>query len=103
LKLLHILPILLTLLILPGTAFAHESGIHLHTDIPSTNMAFAETVMDKDPFDVGLQFDSKPLDEAEQEKEDLSSLWVTCIVIVVGLLIARIAFQIVKKRIKRSN
>ena len=35
--------------------------------------------------------------------EDLTSLWTTCIVIVAGLLIARIAFQIVKKRIKRSN
>ena len=59
--------------------------------------------MDKDPFESGLQFDSKPLDEAQQEDQDLESLWVTCIVIVAGLLIARIAFQIVKKRIKRSN
>ena len=59
--------------------------------------------MDKDPFEAGMQFDSKPLDEAQQEDEDLTSLWTTCIVIVAGLLIARIAFQIVKKRIKRSN
>ena len=59
--------------------------------------------MDKDPFEAGLQFDSKPLDEAQQEDQDLESLWVTCIVIVAGLLIARIAFQVVKKRIKRSN
>ena len=88
---------------LPGAAFAHESGIHLHTDIPSTITAFAEITMDKDPFESGLQFDSKPLDEAQQEDQDLESLWTTCIVIVVGLLIARIAFQIVKKRIKRSN
>ena len=88
---------------LPGAAFAHESGIHLHTDIPSTTNAFAETTMDKDPFEAGMQFDSKPLDEAQQEDEDLTSLWTTCIVIVAGLLIARIAFQIVKKRIKRSN
>ncbi len=88
---------------LPGAAYAHESGIHLHTDIPSTITAFAEVTMDKDPFESGLQFDSKPLDEAQQEDQDLESLWTTCIVIVVGLLIARIAFQIVKKRIKRSN
>tara|TARA_B100000686_G_scaffold19066_1_gene17558 strand:+ start:1017 stop:1286 length:270 start_codon:yes stop_codon:yes gene_type:complete len=88
---------------LPGAAFAHESGIHLHTDIPSTIIVFAEVTMDKDPFEGGLQFDSKPLDEAEQDDQDLESLWTTCIVIVAGLLIARIAFQIVKKRIKRSN
>ena len=89
---------------LPSAAFAHESGIHLHTDIPSTITAFAEVTMDKDPFEGGLQFDSKPLDEAQQEEDqDLESLWTTCIVIVAGLLIARIAFQIVKKRIKRSN
>ena len=88
---------------LPGAAFAHESGIHLHTVIPSTITAFAEVTMDKDPFESGLQFDSKPLDEAQQEDQDLESLWTTCIVIVAGLLIARIAFQIVKKRIKRSN
>ena len=88
---------------MPGAAFAHESGIHIHTDIPSTTAAFAEITMDKDPFEAGMQFDSKPLDEAQQEDQDLESLWTTCIVIVAGLLIARIAFQIVKKRIKRSN
>ena len=71
------------------------------TILPSA--AFAETQMDTDPFAPGSQFDSKPLDEAQQEDQDLESLWTTCIVIVVGLLIARIAFQIVKKRIKRSN
>ena len=88
---------------MPGAAFAHESGIHLHTNMPSTTMAFVEITMDKDPLEGGLQFDSKPLDEAQQEDQDLESLWTTCIVIVAGLLIARIAFQIVKKRIKRSN
>ena len=102
-KLLHFIPLLLTLIILPGTAFAHESGIHLHTDIPSSINAFADITLDKDPFEAGLQFDSKPLDEAQQDDQDLESLWTTCIVIVAGLLIARIAFQIVKKRIKRSN
>ena len=102
-KSINFIPVLLILVILPGAAFAHESGIHLHTDIPSSINAFAEVTMDKDPFEAGLQFDSKPLDEAQQEDQDLESLWVTCIVIVAGLLIARIAFQVVKKRIQRSN
>ena len=102
-KSINFIPVLLILVILPGAAFAHESGIHLHTNMPSTTMAFAEITMDKDPLEGGLQFDSKPLDEAQQEDQDLESLWTTCIVIVAGLLIARIAFQIVKKRIKRSN
>ena len=68
---------------------------------PST--AFADTQMDTDPFTVGSQFDSKPLDEAEQDQEFLTSLWTTCIIIVVVALIARIAFQIVKKRMKKSE
>lgn len=85
LKLFYLLPILLAFAIIPTSAFA-------------------ETVMDKDPFQTGAQFDAKPLDEAEQEDEDLSALWTTCIVVVAGMLIARIVFQIVKKRMKqRSN
>ena len=59
--------------------------------------------MDTDPFTVGSQFDSKPLDEAEQDQQFLTDLWTTCIVIVVGAIIARIAFQIVKKRMKKSD
>ncbi len=66
-------------------------------------ISFAHADLDTDPFSPGTQFDSKPLDEAQQEDQDLESLWVTCIVIVAGLLIARIAFQVVKKRIQRSN
>ncbi len=68
---------------------------------PST--AFADTQMDTDPFTVGSQFDSKPLDEAEQDQKFLTDLWTTCIIIVVGAIIARIAFQIVKKRMKKSE
>ena len=49
-------------MVFPGAAFAHESGIHLHTDAPSTYIAFAETLMDKDVFAPGAQFDAKPLD-----------------------------------------
>ena len=71
------------------------------TILPSA--AFAETQMDKDPFAPGSQFDSKPLDEHEQDEQNLTDLWTICIVIVVGAIIARIAFQIIKKRMKKSN
>ena len=65
--------------------------------------AFAETQMDTDPFATGSQFDSKPLDEHQQDEQDMTDLWTICIIIVACLLIARIAFQIVKKRMKKSN
>ena len=71
------------------------------TILPSA--AFAETQMDTDPFATGSQFDSKPLDEHQQDEQDMTDLWITCIIIVVCLLIARIVFQIVKKRMKTSN
>ena len=71
------------------------------TILPTT--AFAETQMDTDPFATGSQFDSKPQDEHQQDEQDMTDLWTTCIVIVACLLIARIAFQIVKKRMKKSN
>ena len=71
------------------------------TILPTT--AFAETQMDTDPFATGSQFDSKPLDEHQQDEQDMTDLWITCIIIVACLLIARIAFQIVKKRMKKSN
>ena len=90
-------------MMLPGTVFAHESGMHIHTDIPSTNIAFAETVMDKDVFAPGAQFDSKPLDEAQQEQQDLTDIWTYSIIIVVGIIIARIVLQVVKKRMSRST
>ena len=89
-------------MVFPGTAFAHESGIHLHTDGPSTNIAFAETIMDKDVFAPGAQFDSKPLDEAQQE-EELTEIWTYAVIAVIGIIIARIAFQIVKKRMTRTT
>ena len=31
--------------------------------------------MDKDVFAPGAQFDSKPLDEAQQEDQDLADIW----------------------------
>ena len=67
------------------------------------SVAFAETVMDKDVFAPGAQFDSKPLDEAQQEQQDLTDIWTYSIIIVVGVIIARIAFQVVKKRMSRST
>ncbi len=66
-------------------------------------VAFAETVMDKDIFAPGAQFDSKPLDEAQQEDQDLADIWTYSIIIVVGVIIARIVLQIVKKRMSRTT
>ena len=70
------------------------------TIVPS--VAFAETVMDKDVFAPGAQFDSKPLDEAEQEQQALTDIWVYAIIIVVIVIIARFILQIVKKRMYNS-
>ena len=70
------------------------------TIVPS--VAFAETVMDKDVFAPGAQFDSKPLDEAEQEQQDLTDIWVYAIIIVVIVIIARTVLQIVKKRMSNA-
>jgi Ca2+/H+ antiporter len=77
------------------------TALFVITILPTT--AFAETQMDTDPFATGSQFDSKPLDEHQQDEQDMTDLWITCIVIVACLLIARIAFQIVKRRMKKSN
>ena len=71
------------------------------TIVPS--VAFAETVMDKDVFAPGAQFDSKPLDEAQQEDQDLADIWTYSIIIVSGVIIARIVLQVVKKRMSRST
>ena len=67
------------------------------------SVAFAETVMDKDVFAPGAQFDSKPLDEAQQEDQDLADIWTYAIIIVIGIIIARIVLQVVKKRMSRSS
>lgn len=99
----YVTPIFALLMVFPGAAFAHESGIHLHTDAPSTNIAFAETLMDKDVFAPGAQFDAKPLDEAQQEEADLAEIWTYAVIAVVGIIIARIALQIVKKRMTRTT
>ena len=59
--------------------------------------------MDKDVFAPGAQFDSKPLDEAQQEEEELTEIWTYAVIAVIGMIIARIAFQVVKKRMSRST
>ena len=66
-------------------------------------MTFAHADLDTDPFSAGTQFDSKPLDEAEQENKDISDIWTISIIIVASLLIVRIAFQIIKKRRARTD
>ena len=65
--------------------------------------AFAQSEIDKDPFTPGNQFDQKPLDEHEQDMEDVNQLWTICIVLVVSMIVARVAFKIIKKRMARSN
>ena len=71
------------------------------TILPSA--AFAQSEIDKDPFSPGNQFDQKPLDEHEQDMEDVNQLWTICIVLVVSMLVARVAFKIIKKRMAKSN
>ncbi len=65
------------------------------TIVPS--VAFAETVMDKDVFTPGSQFDSKPLDEAEQEQQDLTDIWVYSIIIVVVVIFSIIGLFLAVK------
>jgi len=72
------------------------------TILPSA--AFAQSEIDKDPFSPGNQFDQKPLDEHEQDMEDVNQLWTICIVPVVSMVAARVALKIIsKKRASRSN
>ena len=62
--------------------------------------AFAQSEIDKDPFTPGNQFDQKPLDEHEKDMEFLNQLWTICIVLIISMIIARIAFKIIKKRMQ---
>jgi len=66
--------------------------------------AFAQSEIDKDPFSPGNQFDQKPLDEHEQDMEDVNQIWTICIVAVIVMVVARVALKIIgKKRASRSN
>ena len=69
--------------------------------LPST--AFAQSEIDKDPFSPGNQFDQKPLDEHEQDQDDMRQLWTICIVLVISMLVARVAFKIIKKRMQTKE
>ena len=72
------------------------------TILPSA--AFAQSEIDKDPFSPGNQFDQIPLDEHEQDMEDVNQLWTICIVVVFVMVVARVALKIIsKKRASRSN
>ena len=71
------------------------------TILPST--AFAQSEIDKDPFSAGNQFDQKPLDEHEQDVEFLNQLWTICIVLVISMIVARVAFKIIKKRMQTKE
>ena len=71
------------------------------TILPST--AFAQSEIDKDPFSPGNQFDQKPLDEHEQDQDDMRQLWTICIVLVISMLVARVAFKIIKKRMQAKE
>ena len=72
------------------------------TILPSA--AFAQSEIDKDPFSPGNQFDQIPLDEHEQDMEDVNQLWTICIVAVIVMVVARVALKIIsKKRASRSN
>ena len=65
---------------------------------------FAETVMDKDVFAPGSQFDSKPLDEAQQEQQDLTDIWTYSIIIVVGIKLGCLSHAILTmKAIEQKN
>ena len=71
------------------------------TILPSA--AFAQSEIDKDPFSPGNQFDQKPLDEHEQDMEFISQLWTICVVLVISMVVARVAFKIIKKRMQAKE
>ena len=59
------------------------------------------------PVFAELQFESgpleqQPLDEREQEDQDVMDVWIYAIIIVVIMLIARLGFRVIKKR-RRSK
>ena len=42
--------------------------------------------------------DQKPLDEREQEDQDVMDVWIYAIILVIIMLIARLGFRVIKKR-----
>ena len=60
------------------------------------------------PVFAELQFESgpleqKPLDEREQEDQDIMDVWIYAIIIVIIMLIARLGFRVIKKRRSRKK
>ena len=54
--------------------------------------AFAEIEFESGPLE------QKPLDEREQEDEDVKQVWIWAIIIVIAMLIGRLGFRIIRKR-----
>ena len=59
------------------------------------------------PVFAELQFESgpleqQPLDEREQEDQDIIDVWIYAIILVIIMVIVRIGFRVIKKR-RRSK
>ena len=57
------------------------------------------------PVFAEIEFDSgplqeKPLDQREQEDQDTADIWMYAIALVIVFVIIRVAFKIIKKRMK---
>ena len=57
------------------------------------------------PVFAEIEFDSgplqeKPLDQREQEDQDISDVWTYAIILVIDFIIIIIGFKIIKKRMK---
>ena len=57
------------------------------------------------PVFAEIEFDSgplqeKPLDQREQEDQDTTDIWMYAIALVIVFVIIRVAFKIIKKRMK---
>ena len=57
------------------------------------------------PVFAEIEFDSgplqeKPLDQREQEDQDIADVWKYAIILVIVFIIIRIGFKIIKKRMK---
>ena len=60
------------------------------------------------PVFAEIEFDSgplqeKPLDQREQEDKETADIWMYAIALVAGFIIIRVAFKIIKKRIKSKK
>ena len=56
--------------------------------------AFAEIEFDSGPLQ------EKPLDQREQEDQDIADVWKYAIILVIVFIIIRVAVKIIKKRMK---